>query len=51
VLSGQIEVEAGDAGARLKTGETARYPVDRPHAIRNAGRTVATALLVVLHAA
>lgn len=50
VLSGQIDVEAGEASTRLKPGETARYPVDRPHAIRNAGRTVAQALLVVLHA-
>lgn len=50
VLAGQVEVEAGDARARLKTGETARYPVDRPHAIRNTGRSAAHALLVVLHA-
>jgi len=49
VLGGQVEVRAGDASARLKTGETARYAADRPHAIRNTGRSVAQALLVVLH--
>jgi len=51
VLSGTLEVESGDARTRLKTGETARYAVDRTHAIRNAGRAVAHALLVVLHPA
>lgn len=50
VLSGSLEVEAGDASTRLKNGETARYPVDRPHAIRNVGRGEAQALLVVIHA-
>lgn len=49
VLAGTLEVEAGDARERLKSGETARYPVDRPHAIRNTGRAVAQALLVVIH--
>ncbi|HEY1391785.1 MAG TPA: cupin domain-containing protein, partial [Methylibium sp.] len=49
VLTGSMEVTAGDATQRLKHGETARYAVDQPHAIRNAGKTVATALLVVLH--
>ena len=34
---------------QLKTGETARYPVDQPHAIRNPGDTPAQALLVVVH--
>jgi XRE family transcriptional regulator, regulator of sulfur utilization len=51
VLSGSIEVSAGDEQQRLKHGETARYAVDRPHAIRNLGKTVATALLVVMHGA
>jgi transcriptional regulator with XRE-family HTH domain len=49
VLGGQVEVQSGDSTARLKPGETARYAADRPHAIRNAGRSVAQALLVVLH--
>ena len=38
-----------DTTRRLRTGDTARYAVDRPHAIRNAGRGEARALLVVVH--
>ena len=49
VLSGALEVQAGDTHARLRHGETARYAVDLPHAIRNPGKTAAVALLVVLH--
>ena len=48
--SGRLDVQAGKATQRLKPGDTARYAVDQPHAIRNAGRTAATALLVVIHA-
>jgi transcriptional regulator with XRE-family HTH domain len=51
VLAGALEVEAGDETSRLKAGETARYAVDRRHAIRNRGKAAATALLVVLHPA
>jgi transcriptional regulator with XRE-family HTH domain len=51
VLSGALEVEAGSETSRLKAGETARYAVDRRHAIRNRGKSAATALLVVLHTA
>ena len=51
VLSGAIEVDAGDEKQRLKHGETARYAVDRPHAIRNVGKTAASAWLVVVHPA
>ncbi len=49
VLSGALEVTAGGDTTRIKPGETARYAVDVPHAIRNLGKSVATALLVVLH--
>jgi transcriptional regulator with XRE-family HTH domain len=49
VLSGSLEVQSADAITQLKTGETARYPVDQPHAIRNPGGTPAQALLVVIH--
>jgi transcriptional regulator with XRE-family HTH domain len=49
VLSGSLEVQSAEAITRLKTGETARYPVDQPHAIRNPGDTPALALLVVVH--
>ena len=48
-VSGQIEVSAGGAVQRLKAGETARYDVDQPHAIRNTGKSVASAWLVVVH--
>jgi quercetin dioxygenase-like cupin family protein len=51
VLSGALEVEAGAETSRVKAGETARYAVDRQHAIRNRGKATATALLVVLHPA
>ena len=51
VLTGSVEVASGEDRQRLKHGETARYAVDRPHAIRNLGKTVATALLVVMHGA
>ncbi|HEY4351122.1 MAG TPA: XRE family transcriptional regulator [Paraburkholderia sp.] len=49
VLHGTIEVESGDSVQRLKAADTARYAADRPHAIRNAGKGEARALLVVIH--
>lgn len=49
VLSGALEVSVGQNRSRLKAGETARYAGDQPHAIRNLGRSQATAVLVVLH--
>ncbi|MEK6346455.1 MAG: XRE family transcriptional regulator [Burkholderia sp.] len=49
VLAGAVEIEAGSQARRLKTGETARYAADAPHAIRNAGRGEAKALLIVIH--
>ncbi len=51
VMAGQLEVQAGDQLQRLKSGETARYAADRPHAIRNAGKTTASGWLVVVHPA
>jgi transcriptional regulator with XRE-family HTH domain len=51
VLAGALEVSAGADRSRLKAGETARYAVDVAHSIRNPGKTVASALLVVLHPA
>ena len=51
VLSGVVEVAAGDKKQRLKHGETARYAADRPHAIRNVGKSAASAWLVVVHPA
>ena len=51
MLSGSLEVASAGQTSRLRSGETARYVADAPHAIRNPSRTVAQALLVVLHAA
>jgi hypothetical protein len=44
-----MEVEAAGTKRRLKSSETARYVADQPHAIRNAGKADARALLVVIH--
>ena len=49
VLQGSIEVDAAGATKRLKAADTARYVADEPHAIRNAGKGEAKALLVVIH--
>lgn len=49
LASGAAEVRAGGDLQRVKVGETVRYAVDRPHAIRNAGKSLATAWLVVVH--
>lgn len=49
VLHGTIELASGASRRKLKAGETARYPADRPHTIRNAGKGKASALLVVVH--
>lgn len=49
VLSGALEVQSGAVTSRLRSHETARYAADVAHAIRNPGKTAATALLVVLH--
>ncbi|MBW9106608.1 helix-turn-helix domain-containing protein [Paraburkholderia phenoliruptrix] len=49
VLQGTVEIEAAGATRRLKAADTARYVADEPHAIRNAGKGEAKALLVVIH--
>ncbi len=49
LLAGSVEVHAGSDVQRLRIGETARYAVDRPHAIRNVGKTAVSAWLVVVH--
>ena len=51
VVSGLLEVQAGDQVQRIDTGETARYAADRPHHIRNPGTTTASGWLVVVHPA
>lgn len=49
VWSGSVEVASDEHRRRLRAGDTARYAVDRPHAIRNLGKSEARALLVVIH--
>ncbi|MDP3668324.1 MAG: XRE family transcriptional regulator [Telluria sp.] len=49
VLHGSLEVEVGVSRKKVKLGGTARYPADQDHVIRNAGKTEAKALLVVVH--
>ncbi len=49
VLSGAMTVRSGGDEKKLKHGETARYAADVAHAIANPGKSVATALLVVVH--
>jgi transcriptional regulator with XRE-family HTH domain len=51
LVTGNLEVESGGEVQRIKVAETARYAADRPHAIRNTGRAVASAWLVVVHPA
>lgn len=49
LLHGAVEVEVDGVKKKLKTGGSARYQADKSHAIRNAGKTEAKALLVVIH--
>jgi len=49
VLHGSMELEVGGSKKKVKMGGTARYPGDLDHAIRNAGKTEAKAILVVIH--
>jgi transcriptional regulator with XRE-family HTH domain len=49
VLNGTLEVEVAGSTRKVKSGGSARYPADQDHALRNAGKTEAKALLVVVH--
>jgi transcriptional regulator with XRE-family HTH domain len=49
VRTGAVDVRVGDVVRHVRSGETARYPADRAHAIANAGAAAAHALLVVVH--
>lgn len=49
LLHGAIELEVDGVKKKLKAGGTARYQADKNHAIRNAGKAEAKALLVVIH--
>lgn len=47
--AGTLEVQTADMVQRIRNGETARYAADRPHRISNAGKSTASAWLVVVH--
>lgn len=49
VMSGSMTVRSGSDEKKVKHGETARYGADVAHAIGNPAKSVATALLVVVH--
>lgn len=49
IIAGTIELEVGSEKKKVKHGATARYPADQDHVIRNAGKTEAKALMVVVH--
>jgi len=48
LIEGNLSVTSGADSVQLEPGDTARYPADRPHAIRAAGEA-ARALLIVHH--
>ncbi|MBG0808765.1 helix-turn-helix transcriptional regulator [Methylosinus sp. H3A] len=45
---GELEVEVAGAKEIVRAGETLRYRCDRPHVIRNLGRSVAHATMVCI---
>lgn len=49
VLSGSLTVQAAESSKVLKAGDSARYAADVQHSIRNAGKGLAKAVLVVEH--
>jgi transcriptional regulator with XRE-family HTH domain len=49
VRDGVLKVSSGDEEQILSAGMTGRYAADVPHAIRNAGKKPASALLVVIN--
>lgn len=49
VFQGAVMLEVDGRSHRVRKGETARYPADVAHALRNAEASPATALLVVVH--
>jgi quercetin dioxygenase-like cupin family protein len=49
VQQGLLEVTSGDSSAKLEAGDSAYYPADTAHSIRNCGKTDATAFLVAIY--
>lgn len=50
VVQGTIDVAVNENAQTVHEGQTARYPADVPHALRNTSAGPARALLVVVHA-
>ncbi len=48
VRDGELEVEVAGSKSSVKAGETLRYRCDRPHIIRNLGKTPAQATMVCI---
>ena len=49
VATGSMELQVADVTQKLKVSETARYPADCNHRIRNNSKSAASAWLVVIH--
>lgn len=49
LLQGVLSVQAAESSQTLKAGDSARYPADVMHSIRNPGKAIAKAVLVVEH--
>ncbi len=49
VQQGSLQVSSGEEQSELRAGDSAHYAADVPHAIVNAGRSDATAFLVVIY--
>ena len=49
VVAASMELRVAESSQKLKMGETARYPADCAHSIRNLGKAAASAWLVVMH--
>jgi transcriptional regulator with XRE-family HTH domain len=49
VQQGQLRIHSEDDVCDLMPGDSAHYAADVPHAVENAGKTVATAFLVVIY--
>ena len=50
VRQGSVRIRCGGDADELKTGDSAYYPADLPHAIENTGRREAVIFLVVMYA-
>ena len=49
VEKGQLELQVGEEAKRLSRGDSAHYPADVPHCLKNLGRGEALVFLVVIY--